>query len=532
MSSTKDLDQARVSTIVRNESENTIPQVGEYFENRNSIELVDSLRHYSPIITPRTTDSNVLTQLTRDTNLQPFPQQVARDKEIMTSRNPPRNMWRIVATSIWSATGGWSDAAPGALLPFMEKYYGISYSVVSLIWMANAAGFILIAMLSHKIQPWFGKRNSMIAGCCFSTIMYALVSSGSHFPLIVVGFFFGGMGLATCLSQANVFLARLDKLSKYLSIFHGMYGLGATASPLVATTMANSGISWHYFYLIILGAMLFNAVNFYFAFTGSDEDLKRWDTDETTEEMEGSDIIDNRNDSQAPQEGDIGLSDLSPKEQSTPGVSNSKRVSHSGDMILALKNSRTWLLAFFVLFYQGAEVSMAGWVVTFLLDYRKGNKSSVGYIASGFWGGLTIGRLLITRPLHKMLGCRRAVTLLSLTSIVLIALTWAIPNVISSGVFVSLAGVVIGPNYPLQITLSAQLIPRKIQVISLTIITAFGSSGGAIFPFLVGLISQAAGTFVVLPIFIGLYTCMLITWILLPNIERTKEATNIWERIW
>ncbi|CUM52007.1 unnamed protein product, partial [Debaryomyces tyrocola] len=83
------------------------------------------------------------------------------------------------------------------------------------------------------------------------------------------------------------------------------------------------------------------------------------------------------------------------------------------------------------------------------------------------------------------------------------------------------------------------LIPRKIQVISLTIITAFGSSGGAIFPFIVGLISQSAGTYVVMPAFIGLYCGMLSLWIALPNTERSIESTSniskwtkIWRRIW
>ena len=90
-------------------------------------------------------------------------------------------------------------------------------------------------------------------------------------------------------------------------------------------------------------------------------------------------------------------------------------------MLLALKNYRTWVLALFVLFYQGAEVSLAGWVVTYLLDYRRCN-SSVGYVASGFWGGLTLGRLLLTKPLHKLLGARRAVIILSLTSICLVLL--------------------------------------------------------------------------------------------------------------
>ena len=544
MSEIKHLDQARIAVLNRNDSEFNVPQIRNGNMSRKSIEIVNRGSNTShPEITSRESTNNVLTQLTnnRDPTLEPLPQQVNAGRQIMTSKNPPGNLYRIIITCCWSAAGGWSDATPGAILPFIEDYYGITYAVVSLIWMANAAGFILIAMLSHKIQPWLGKRYSLVTGCIFSCIMYALVSSGSHFPLVVIGFFFGGMGIAIGLSQSNIFFTRMYDLSKYLSFLHGSYGLGATLSPLIATAMVNTGVKWHYFYLITLGFMLFNGVNFYFSFKGADEDLKLWDTDESNETPKNDDPHNRQHqsdDSQQVEEA-IGLQELTREGLNVQNVlSKDKQSSHSADMLLALQNYRTWLLALFVLFYQGAEVSLAGWVVTFLLDYRHGS-SSVGYVASGFWGGLTLGRLLLTKPLQKILGARRAVILLSLVSICLVLLGWLLPNAIAEGVFISLAGVTIGPNYPLQIGLTAKLIPRKIQVISLTIITAFGSSGGAIFPFIVGLISQSAGTYVVMPVFIALYCCMLGLWIALPNIERpieltsnTNKWTKIWRRIW
>lgn len=206
-------------------------------------------------------------------------------------------------------------------------------------------------------------------------------------------------------------------------------------------------------------------------------------------------------------------------------------------MILALQNHVTWLIAFFCLFYQGAEVSLAGWIVTYLLDYRHSSEKTTGYVASGLWAGLTIGRLLLTRPIHKYIGLKRGVIVISILSIVLVGLTWGIALFILEAVLVSVAGVFIGPNYPLLVTFSAQkgLIPRKIQLVSLTIMTAFGSSGGALFPFIVGLLSEKVGTFVVLPVFIALYTSMTILWLMLPNLERRKESKGKFaflDRIW
>lgn len=437
------------------------------------------------------------------------------NKEAMTLRNPERNLWRVIAVSIWSACGGFSDAAPGALLPSMEAHYNISYAVVSLIWMSNAVGFILVACFAHKITPWFGKRWSLTYGIILSVAAYSCIASGGPFPLICFGFFLGGIGLATVLAQSNVFLSKLDKQSKYLAIFHASYGAGATILPLAATSMVGHGMKWNYVYLILLSLMVINTFNTNLAFKGAEDDLKPWDHDEETELL-----IDK---TRATEEG-IELEDFlesgraDSAERRTPAKTQN-------DMILALKNVPTWLIALFVFCYQGSEVSIGGWIVTYLLDYRKVG-TSFGYVSSGFWAGLTIGRLLLTRPLHKTLGLRKSIVILALLAIGMIILSWVVPNSIAVGVFVGLGGVFIGPTYPLMITAVSFIVPRRIQVVSLTIMTAFGSSGGAILPFITGLIAESQGAYVVLPIFIATYSVMLIFWLILPNVERKPDQPN------
>ena len=57
------------------------------------------------------------------------------------------------------------------------------------------------------------------------------------------------------------------------------------------------------------------------------------------------------------------------------------------------------LMAFFILIYVGVEVTIGGWIVTFLINERGGGPSA-GYISSGFFGGLTLGRVVLL-PLNK-----------------------------------------------------------------------------------------------------------------------------------
>lgn len=450
------------------------------------------------------------TQLTPTNNDQRAP---------MTSRNPSKNIWRITAVFFYQITQGYNDATPGALLPYIEQYYGLTYTLVSLIWMANALGFIFIALGSSKIQPWLGREKSYLIGNCLSIVMYCIVLSGTAFPAIVAAFFIGGCGLAIVNAQANVFLTRLDKLSKYLSLCHASYGIGGTISPLIATSMASAGVPWHYFYLILLGMMIGNCLLYYFAFKKADTDLVPWDYDE--DEPVGGSI---------PEEQNIGLRPLNGS-GSDNGADITSRAK-SGKLLEAITLPNTWLLAFFVLFYQGSEVSLAGWIVTFLLDYRNG-PASVGYVASGFWAGLTIGRLVLTRPMDVKFGARRSITVVSMISLVLVGLCWAIPHTIAVGVLVCVAGFFIGPNYPLMISVCGDLIPRKVQVISLTIITAFGSSGGALFPFFTGLMSEKFGPYVVMPVFLVLYALMVVTWLWLPNRHRKEQSDLTWlQKIW
>lgn len=120
---------------------------------------------------------------------------------------------------------GYSDAVPGAILPTIEAYYNVNYAVVSCIWIGNACGFIFVAMLSYKIQPWFGKRWSLVLSGCLSTTMYALISTGTVFPVIVVAFFIGGIGGGIGEAQSNIFLARFKNKASLLLIHHGVYGI-------------------------------------------------------------------------------------------------------------------------------------------------------------------------------------------------------------------------------------------------------------------------------------------------------------------
>ena len=55
----------------------------------------------------------------------------------------------------------------------------------------------------------------------------------------------------------------------------------------------------------------------------------------------------------------------------------------------------TWLCALFLLGYVGIEVALGGWIVEFMIRVRHGAAFASGMTATGFWLGITVGRVVL-----------------------------------------------------------------------------------------------------------------------------------------
>jgi len=161
-------------------------------------------------------------------------------------------------------------------------------------------------------------------------------------------------------------------------------------------------------------------------------------------------------------------------------------------------------------------------VISFLIVTRHGDPSSVGYVTAGFWAGITLGRFLLSFPARKI-GEKRFVYGLVTGAAAFELLVWFVPNVIGDAVAVSIVGLMLGPIFPCATVIFSQLIRGNMQVSGLSVISAFGSSGGAVAPFTTGILAQAVGTFVLHPIAIGLFGVMIACWYSLPAVRKRTE---------
>ncbi|KAI1494339.1 major facilitator superfamily domain-containing protein [Biscogniauxia mediterranea] len=399
--------------------------------------------------------------------------------------DPPMNRYRFATCCFQSFLGGLTDSAPGALIPYMEAYYNIGYAVVSLLFIGNAAGFILAAPLIDAIRQRLGRGRAMLLSQLCMGLGYVPLAAGAPFPAVVAAYFLIGFGFAVSLAIGNVFCANLRRGTTVLGFMHGSYGVGGTLGPLAATALVSSARRpWSRYYLLTLAIALWNAGFAAWSFWRYEEEAAL-----------------------------------------APATSRPQRTG-AGNQVSALLGalrSRTVLLgALFIFAYQGAEVSISGWVISFLIATRDGDPSSVGYVTSGFWAGITLGRFALS-PLGARVGEKRFVYLVVAGAAVFELLVWLVPNIVGEAVSLAVVGLLLGPVFPCAAALFTRNLSRQEQVSGLGLISAVGSSGGAIAPFTTGALAQAAGTFVMHPIAIGLFCVMMLTWFGQPSPRKRTE---------
>ncbi|KAL7271776.1 hypothetical protein RUND412_005439 [Rhizina undulata] len=378
----------------------------------------------------------------------------------------------LISTNFAIFLAGMNDAATGALIPYLQPAYGIGLLFVALVYLATFAGWIVAAFLNVHLTARIGVGGVLVSGASLQLLAYSLNFWKPPYPLFVISFFFTAVGMAFQESQANVFVANVNNAHRWLGLLHSLYGAGALVSPLIATTIAAHTAYWNYFYLITLGLSLFNVCLLAWTFR-------------------------------------VGLFKGTKKARESAG----------SDFMGALKQPTVLVFSAFFFLYVGAEVTAGGWVVEFLIRVRKGTESQVGYVASGFWGGLTLSRFTLPEITHRF-GERRMVAIYLLFSVIVQLVFWLVPDIIANAIMISLLGFFLGPIFPTGISIMTKLLPRELHTAAVAFSATMGQAGSAGFPFLTGAVAAKAGVGVLQPVLVALLGGMVVLWAFVPRVRR------------
>jgi MFS family permease len=166
---------------------------------------------------------------------------------------PKRNIFKLCAAYYGFLIFGMSDSSIGVLLPSIEPFYGVSYQVVSLAFLAQFFGYLVAALFSEIMHRRMGKWGVCVCGTSCQLVCYIIAVTRPPFPVYVIGYGIAGFGNGTIEAAWNSWLGSLNHANEVMGLLHGFYGLGGIVCPAVFTAMIGRGISWNICYSLLIG---------------------------------------------------------------------------------------------------------------------------------------------------------------------------------------------------------------------------------------------------------------------------------------
>ncbi len=362
---------------------------------------------------------------------------------------------------------GINDGGVGVLLPGMQTTYQTGKGTISLLFLAGTFGYFIASFNNGLLLDKLGNKRFLLLATLIMGFGFALLSSRPPFFLLLLGIVPIGFGVAMLDAGLNSYIAGLPDNTALLNYLHAFYGMGALLGPLVASGFLALGWVWNSVYFVWIGMAIL-------VFFG------------------------------------IGLA--FPKGET---VSHGEEQKAGGNiLLLALRQGVVWLAALFLLFYVGTEVSLGVWSFSFLLQERHGQILFSGWMVSGYWIGLTLGRLLLGRVAQRI-GNRRLIEACLSGVVVGMLLMWIIPQLAVASFALFITGFSLGPIFPTTIALISDTLPSRIVPSAIGFLASLGSMGGALLPWVAGNLAQHYGMWVLLPYVIVLTAIMLVLWVIM-----------------
>ncbi|KAH7340996.1 major facilitator superfamily domain-containing protein [Rhizoctonia solani] len=454
----------------------------------------------------------------------------------------PRLKRRLALSFFGFFCAGWSDGITGTVLPRFEETYHVDYLTVSLLFVASTVGFAIgtiiieplfnglgrfsLAARRRRFFPVFpshisrvetgislsqGRCGVLFFGGLSQAIYFTIAASKAPFPAMIVGFGFSGIGISLLSGQYNAFVAAQKSAGRYLGWLHGFYGVGAFASPLVGQTLLARGWQWPRFFIISVCLGCINTILILYTFHTTQQEFqeeKAKAIELLRQEHEAIELEARTNDGEA-----------TIASRTTRRRSRSRSAGERSAMRMTLASPVVWVFAIFLCTYTGSETTTGGWIVSFLLKERNADPDTVGYVASGFWGGLAVGRLLLGQ-MSPYIGLKREKHLVHIyigIALVMTVLVWKVPSFVGNAFCTAIVGFVLGPIFPTSLSLATKLLPTEIHMTALATMSSFASIGSALYPFITGVIANTKGVAVLQPMMLGILSVMAGLWCFFPT---------------
>ncbi|WWC85360.1 uncharacterized protein L201_000223 [Kwoniella dendrophila CBS 6074] len=396
---------------------------------------------------------------------------------------------------------GWNDASQGPLLPSLQTYYNVNHLVISTIWLANFVGFMVSGITNVFISDAFGFGIVAVLGASMQVLAYSLICWGCPFPLFVIAYALNGFGIGLQDAQVNSLTTRLENSSTKMFLMHAVCGFGATISPFVSTAFVQHVPSRVYLYFAVSeGLALATVLALVVVFRlRTDEQIVGRRQTETRIDKEGT------------------SRQVDPNHEGGASASG-------GKLKQILTTPVVHYMALFLLLYVGIEVTIGGWATSFLIDERGGNDNA-GYVSSGYFGGLVIGRVVLI-PVTRKFGNYYSTYAYSGLMLLLSIVIWFTHSIIGNAICFSIMGIFLGPMYPIVMNAVVENLPGELQGGTIGWVASMGQAGSAIMPFMAGAISEKHGVWILQPFTVASMVAVIFSWFLVTQTSRQHTKSQ------
>ncbi len=319
---------------------------------------------------------------------------------VMALQNPPSSNASGVRTmALLFASFALPASMLGVIWPEVQIRFNKSLGTLGFVGFVYGLSRLLTSISGRTLIRRVGMGRALVGGIFAFVLAATSLAVASSWPLFLCAVSAVGLVSGVIDSVGAGFITRIGDVRA--GLIHGCYGVGATIGPLVVALSGN----WRIAVGLVAAWGIVVAIS-----TLRTGDV--WPIPET------------------------------PSHQVTE---RPRLVPRWVAMTLAL-------YAAFV----GLEVTLGTWANTYLVDHRNLSTRAAALGVSAFWGGLTIGRLLLSRPAISERTKRIGLLSFSATGFALVGVLPFLPAVMAAAALL-LVGVALAPIIPSLLANTAQL---------------------------------------------------------------------------
>ncbi|TXT04779.1 hypothetical protein VHUM_04047 [Vanrija humicola] len=414
---------------------------------------------------------------------------------------------------------GWNEGSTGPLIPRLQEYYNINYLIMSLVYLTMFVGAMTGGLSNIWITDRIGFGLICPLGALSQSIAYMLMGTGGPYGLFLVAFVFNGFGLAVQDAQVNNLTTRLPHAHTKMSFVQACFGLGGMVSPFISTPFAAHVKEVYRYYFVAMGIGLIAMVIMLLAFDRRTEEqlvgkldiaaIEGKKKEEPAVELEKHDAI------QAGTVGEAGHAAEAVVAAADTPADPPVKVTSGEKMKRMLTTPTVYALMAWAFVYIGVEVAISGWLTTYLVRERGAN-ANAGFAVTGFWGGMTVGRIVLI-PFTNKVGYQFSIYFYSLVAIALEFVIWYTKSVVGNAVCFAFVGFFMGPVYPVALIKLSEILDDDIRGGVMGMMGSMGGAGAAAVPLITGAISDRFGIWTLQPIGVSMIGAYILLWMMVPR---------------